>query len=156
MSSSWDSTSSVKAIAKQGHGFAYCGTSTKTDRSYGEQERFASRFSTVKKHINDSIKQAFNSYSWNVESIHDDLEAKKARLSEEAERQFKYNQQGSHLQSLLDKSNCGVAVEKDGDKIFQINAQNCVHCKTCDIKDPSQNINWVTPEGAGGPNYPNM
>jgi electron-transferring-flavoprotein dehydrogenase len=47
-------------------------------------------------------------------------------------------------------------VEKDGEKKFQINAQNCVHCKTCDIKDPSQNINWVTPEGAGGPNYPNM
>ena len=47
-------------------------------------------------------------------------------------------------------------VEKDGEKQFQINAQNCVHCKTCDIKDPSQNINWVTPEGAGGPNYPNM
>ena len=39
---------------------------------------------------------------------------------------------------------------------FQINAQNCVHCKTCDIKDPSQNINWKTPEGMGGPNYPNM
>ena len=39
---------------------------------------------------------------------------------------------------------------------FQINAQNCVHCKTCDIKDPSQNIRWVTPEGLGGPNYPNM
>ena len=39
---------------------------------------------------------------------------------------------------------------------FQINAANCVHCKTCDIKDPSQNINWVTPEGGGGPNYPNM
>ncbi|WP_018624707.1 electron transfer flavoprotein-ubiquinone oxidoreductase [Kangiella aquimarina] len=39
---------------------------------------------------------------------------------------------------------------------FVINAQNCVHCKTCDIKDPSQNINWVTPEGTGGPNYPNM
>ena len=39
---------------------------------------------------------------------------------------------------------------------FQINAQNCVHCKTCDIKDPAQNINWVTPEGGGGPNYPNM
>ena len=39
---------------------------------------------------------------------------------------------------------------------FQINAQNCVHCKTCDIKDPSQNINWVVPEGGGGPNYPNM
>ena len=39
---------------------------------------------------------------------------------------------------------------------FQINAQNCVHCKTCDIKDPSQNINWCVPEGAGGPNYPNM
>jgi electron-transferring-flavoprotein dehydrogenase len=39
---------------------------------------------------------------------------------------------------------------------FQINFQNCVHCKTCDIKDPSQNINWTTPQGGGGPNYPNM
>jgi electron-transferring-flavoprotein dehydrogenase len=39
---------------------------------------------------------------------------------------------------------------------FQINAQNCVHCKTCDIKDPSQNIDWVTPEGGGGPNYANL
>lgn len=39
---------------------------------------------------------------------------------------------------------------------YVINAQNCVHCKTCDIKDPNQNINWVTPEGGGGPNYPNM
>ena len=39
---------------------------------------------------------------------------------------------------------------------FQINAQNCVHCKTCDIKDPSQNITWIPPEGGGGPNYPNM
>ncbi|MDP5029376.1 electron transfer flavoprotein-ubiquinone oxidoreductase [Paraglaciecola sp.] len=43
-----------------------------------------------------------------------------------------------------------------GEKALQINAQNCVHCKTCDIKDPNQNINWVVPEGAGGPNYPNM
>jgi len=40
--------------------------------------------------------------------------------------------------------------------LFVINGQNCVHCKTCDIKDPSQNITWVTPEGTGGPNYPNM
>ncbi|MGM0767598.1 MAG: electron transfer flavoprotein-ubiquinone oxidoreductase [Pseudomonadota bacterium] len=49
-------------------------------------------------------------------------------------------------------------VEKDdgSGKKFQINAQNCVHCKTCDIKDPAQNITWVTPEGGGGPNYPNM
>ena len=47
-------------------------------------------------------------------------------------------------------------IEKDGENKFQINAQNCVHCKTCDIKDPSQNIVWVTPEGMGGPNYPNM
>ncbi len=44
-------------------------------------------------------------------------------------------------------------VEEGGEKRFQINAQNCVHCKTCDIKDPSQNITWVTPEGGGGPNY---
>ncbi len=43
-----------------------------------------------------------------------------------------------------------------GNPRFQINAQNCVHCKTCDIKDPSQNIIWTTPEGGGGPNYPNM
>jgi electron-transferring-flavoprotein dehydrogenase len=48
-----------------------------------------------------------------------------------------------------------VVKEASGPR-FQINAQNCVHCKTCDIKDPSQNINWVTPEGGGGPNYPNM
>jgi electron-transferring-flavoprotein dehydrogenase len=48
-------------------------------------------------------------------------------------------------------------VEKpEGGKRLQINAQNCVHCKTCDIKDPTQNIVWVTPEGGGGPNYPNM
>jgi electron-transferring-flavoprotein dehydrogenase len=46
--------------------------------------------------------------------------------------------------------------EADGRSRLQINAQNCVHCKTCDIKDPTQNINWVTPEGGGGPNYPNM
>ena len=46
--------------------------------------------------------------------------------------------------------------EVEGEQAFVINAQNCVHCKTCDIKDPSQNITWVTPEGAGGPNYPNM
>ncbi|KPB41209.1 Electron transfer flavoprotein-ubiquinone oxidoreductase [Pseudomonas savastanoi pv. phaseolicola] len=49
-----------------------------------------------------------------------------------------------------------VITKEDGEKRFQINAQNCVHCKTCDIKDPSQNITWVAPEGAGGPTYPNM
>jgi electron-transferring-flavoprotein dehydrogenase len=49
-----------------------------------------------------------------------------------------------------------VIADTQGNQRFQINAQNCVHCKTCDIKEPSQNINWVTPEGAGGPNYPNM
>ena len=48
-----------------------------------------------------------------------------------------------------------VVEDADGPR-FQINAQNCVHCKTCDIKDPAQNINWVTPEGMGGPNYGNM
>lgn len=47
-------------------------------------------------------------------------------------------------------------IEENGKKKFQINSQNCVHCKTCDIKDPSQNINWVVPQGADGPNYPNM
>ena len=47
-------------------------------------------------------------------------------------------------------------VEEGGRMRLQINAQNCVHCKTCDIKDPTQNINWVVPEGGGGPNYPNM
>ncbi|MHA6730242.1 electron transfer flavoprotein-ubiquinone oxidoreductase [Devosia sp. A369] len=47
-------------------------------------------------------------------------------------------------------------VEKDGDQTLVINAQNCVHCKTCDIKDPNQNINWVAPQGGEGPLYPNM
>lgn len=49
-----------------------------------------------------------------------------------------------------------VRDDDGGNPRLQINAQNCVHCKTCDIKDPSQNITWVTPEGGGGPNYPNM
>jgi electron-transferring-flavoprotein dehydrogenase len=49
-----------------------------------------------------------------------------------------------------------VVGQETGEPRFQINAQNCVHCKTCDIKDPSQNITWVVPEGGGGPNYPNM
>jgi len=50
-----------------------------------------------------------------------------------------------------------IVREEDGSSPrLQINAQNCVHCKTCDIKDPTQNIRWVTPEGGGGPNYPNM
>ena len=49
-----------------------------------------------------------------------------------------------------------VRDDDGGNPKLQINAQNCVHCKTCDIKDPSQNINWTTPEGGGGPNYPNM
>ncbi|MEM8841966.1 MAG: 4Fe-4S dicluster domain-containing protein, partial [Pseudomonadota bacterium] len=50
-----------------------------------------------------------------------------------------------------------VIREDDGSNPrFQINFQNCVHCKTCDIKDPSQNITWCTPQGGDGPNYPNM
>jgi hypothetical protein len=47
-----------------------------------------------------------------------------------------------------------VGVEEGKDPRLVINAQNCVHCKTCDIKDPTQNIDWKTPEGGGGPNYP--
>lgn len=47
-------------------------------------------------------------------------------------------------------------LEQEGEWRLQINAQNCIHCKTCDIKDPSQNITWAVPEGMGGPNYPNM
>ncbi|MDR5898016.1 electron transfer flavoprotein-ubiquinone oxidoreductase [Halomonas vilamensis] len=49
-----------------------------------------------------------------------------------------------------------VIEDDEGNPKFQINFQNCVHCKTCDIKDPAQNITWVAPEGGGGPNYPNM
>lgn len=49
-----------------------------------------------------------------------------------------------------------IVGQDTGEPRLQINSQNCVHCKTCDIKDPTQNINWVTPEGGGGPNYPNM
>jgi len=49
-----------------------------------------------------------------------------------------------------------IVTQENGEQKFQINAQNCVHCKTCDIKDPAQNITWIAPEGTGGPNYPNM
>ncbi|MBV8031938.1 MAG: 4Fe-4S dicluster domain-containing protein, partial [Betaproteobacteria bacterium] len=51
---------------------------------------------------------------------------------------------------------CPAGVYEFVEEKLQINAQNCVHCKTCDIKDPTQNIVWVAPEGGGGPNYPNM
>ena len=47
-------------------------------------------------------------------------------------------------------------INNDGTPKLHINSQNCIHCKTCDIKDPKQNINWITPEGGGGPNYTNM
>ena len=47
-------------------------------------------------------------------------------------------------------------IEQAGKEVLQINAQNCIHCKTCDIKDPTQNITWVPPEGGGGPKYSNM
>ena len=51
----------------------------------------------------------------------------------------------------------GEIIEEPGSEpLLQINAANCLHCKTCDIKDPTQNIHWVPPEGGGGPNYPNM
>ncbi len=49
-----------------------------------------------------------------------------------------------------------IVEQENTQPLFRINAQNCVHCKTCDIKDPAQNIVWITPEGSGGPNYPNM
>ena len=49
-----------------------------------------------------------------------------------------------------------ILKDSNGLPNLQINAQNCIHCKTCDIKDPLQNINWITPEGGGGPNYTNM
>ena len=49
-----------------------------------------------------------------------------------------------------------IVNNEQGQPRLQINAQNCVHCKTCDIKDPAQNINWTTPEGGGGPNYSTM
>ena len=49
-----------------------------------------------------------------------------------------------------------IIPDEKGNNRFQINAQNCVHCKTCDIKDPSKNITWTVPQGGDGPNYPNM
>jgi len=49
-----------------------------------------------------------------------------------------------------------IVKDEAGKDKFQINFQNCVHCKTCDIKDPAQNINWTVPQGGEGPNYPNM
>jgi electron-transferring-flavoprotein dehydrogenase len=66
-----------------------------------------------------------------------------------------------HTYAGPESCDCAAAVYEfvnndDGSERLVINAQNCVRCKTCDIKDPIQNIVWVTPEGGGGPNYPNM
>jgi len=111
----WNDTATDKAISKRGYGFFYTGSSTKTSRSYDEQGRYASNIKTVKKHINESIELAFNSYDFSVERVIEKLDAEQARITREADIQSRQNQQGAHLQSLLDKSNCGVVVEKDGD-----------------------------------------
>ena len=60
------------------------------------------------------------------------------------------------LKKQLSTLRVHIEANPDGTDRLQINAQNCVHCKTCDIKDPTQNIVWVTPQGGDGPNYPNM
>ena len=65
------------------------------------------------------------------------------------------NRRGSIARRASTKWSMAMRRQKS-DPRFVINAQNCVHCKTCDIKDPAQNIDWVPPEGGGGPNYPNM
>jgi uncharacterized protein involved in exopolysaccharide biosynthesis len=88
-------------------------------------------------------------------------EAKSARLKAEADY-HSIAQISTNLDQLLeDRFRVNRPEEltlrdASGAPRLQINAQNCVHCKTCDIKDPRQNIDWVVPEGGGGPNYPNM
>ena len=62
----------------------------------------------------------------------------------------------ANVYEILEKSIVDESCNKKKEFILQINFQNCLHCKTCDIKDPSQNINWITPEGGDGPRYSNM
>ena len=66
-----------------------------------------------------------------------------------------FKPRGPHL-AMFTASGVYEIVEENGVKKFEISAANCVHCKTCDIKDPKQNIVWTVPEGGGGPNYPGM
>ena len=79
---------------------------------------------------------------------------RRARVMFNFKRLLEENMQS--LAELLASEHGKVVDDAKGDPHFQINAQNCVHCKTCDIKDPTLNINWVAPEGGGGPTYPNM
>ena len=141
----WCDSATDKAISKKGYGFFYKGTSTKTSRSYDEQGRLASNIKTVKKHINESIERAFNSYNYSVERVISKLDAEKARLSEETKRQIKYNQEGSHLQSLLDKSNCGIVVEKDGDN-YSVNSNQVVLYISPDFDGFQEATDYITEE----------
>ena len=94
-----------------------------------------------------------NQENKNIENLYQILGLSKTSNLEEIRLAYEKKLQEFHEESL---ANYSLNSEDENEKKFVINAQNCVHCKTCDIKDPSQNIIWVTPEGPGGPNYPNM
>ena len=80
------------------------------------------------------------------------------KLSNEGVSEDSIKEGENEVQKITDQkiNRIDEIVKNKEESYLQINFQNCLHCKTCDIKEPSQNINWITPEGGGGPNYPNM
>ncbi len=87
---------------------------------------------------------------------HDEDEPVHLKLADPASRSSRICRNMPSRPSVIARRMVYEVVEEGGSVRFQINAQNCVHCKTCDVKDPAQNITWVPPEGGDGPNYVNM
>jgi electron-transferring-flavoprotein dehydrogenase len=116
------------------------------------KERFKDKLEFDKKLTFDKVTSVYYS-----KAMHDEVQVPHLQVREDERfKSSNIEKYGLSCASFCPAEVYELHTSKQGEKSFRLHAENCVHCKTCDIKDPSQNITWVTPEGAGGPNYPNM